>query len=221
MFDGAYYRSEFKDRISSAESLLNATSVSPGDITPLDVSRETRGLIIVLLYAAYENLLTSLCRGLLEAAMKLRVGNHRLQPGLKLLAIQPKLKSMTDSPKNIWKTGATLVATLSESRRCTVSPSIFPNDGTNFKRSQLITFCEVFGLGDPAPILREVWETLDAVVQQRNNVAHGLETPENVGRIYSEQELRTLIQNWSNRWTDFINWVESQAVHRDFYRRPR
>ena len=41
MFDGEYYRSEFKDRMSSAESLLDATSVSPGDIPPLDVSRET------------------------------------------------------------------------------------------------------------------------------------------------------------------------------------
>ena len=159
---------------------------------------------------------------LLEVATQLRVGNKRLREGLKLFAVHSKLQSANDSGSMaIWKSGFEIVSILSDSRTCTIATNLFPNDGTHFRRSQVLTFCRVFGLAPPAPILREVWQRIDTIVAERNSIAHGRETPSDVGRRYSLTELNALVDLWDKRWMEFITWVESAASSRDFYRLPR
>lgn len=68
----------------------------------------------------------------------------------------------------------------------------FPHDGSYMRRSQVSLFCELLGIGDPGPILREVWSRLDTVVIARNDIAHGTVTPDEVGRRYSVDEVRAL-----------------------------
>lgn len=86
------------------------------------------------------------------------------------------------------------------------------------KRSQVELFCEIFDLGDPGPVLQEVWGRLNTVVTERNGIAHGSMTPEEVGRNYSLAEIQMLVNLWQQRWIDFINYVESRALKRSFYR---
>ena len=154
--------------------------------------------------------------------VKLRVGNRRLRPGLKLIAAYPKLVSVSDSKSSaVWVRGADVIDQIFSTSVCTVSPDVFPNDGSNFRKSQVITFCSVFGLSNPAPVLREVWGRLDTIVTERNGVAHGRLTPEEMGRNYTENDMNQLIDLWQLRWTDFLNWVEASAATRDFFRLPR
>ncbi|WP_433385965.1 HEPN domain-containing protein [Actinoplanes sp. CA-142083] len=219
MFSSAVQRGELIDRLATIRLLLN--DAHPGGNTTA-TSREIRGLSIVLLYAAYENLLKSLCRSLLSEAMNMRVGNRRLQPGFKVIAAFGKLQAVAGaSPTAIWKSGFDVVGTVHDSRSCSISTNVFPNDGTNFKRTQVSTFCRVFGFGDPAPILREVWEQIDGVVVQRNAVAHGSSTAGEIGRRTSYQDLADLIDLWELRWGEFLDWVDSVASSRDFFRLPR
>ena len=186
------------------------------------ISREVRGLVVLLLYATYENLLTSVCRSLLEEASRLKVGNRRLRPGLKLVAAYAKLQAVAgSSPTGIWKAGLDVVDTLHDSRNCSLAPAVFPNDGTNFRRSQVMTVCRVFGLSSPAPILREVWGQIDGVVAQRNAIAHGRLTPGDVGRDYSYTDINDLVNVWDTRWHEFLDWIELAASTRDFFRLPR
>ena len=221
MLDCALHRAEFQQRMSVVRALLAAGHQTGSNPSP-DVSKESRGLAILLLYAAYENLLTSLSRSLLEVAVRLRVGNKRLRTGLKIVAVHSKLQSTSASPAAaIWRSGFELMETLSDGRLCTISPDIFPNDGSNFRRSQVLTFCKVFGLTDPGPILREAWQRLDTIVSERNSIAHGREAPGDVGRRYTQQELNDLVDLWDARWMEFLTWVESTAQSRDFYRMPR
>ncbi|SDM85777.1 hypothetical protein SAMN04488074_12818 [Lentzea albidocapillata subsp. violacea] len=225
MLSCAIHRAELKRRLDTVVSLLDAAHGLPivGVAAPVaDISKEVRGLSIVLIYASYENLLTSLCRSLLEAVQQMRVGNRRLRPGLQLVAAHPKLQAIAGSKSTaIWKSGLDVVDVLSQSKSCTVSPYVFPNDGTNFRTSQVRTFCDVFALGDPAPILREVWQRIDTIVVERNSVAHGEKTPDDIGRNYSEQDVRNLVALWQLRWGEFITWVENAAASRDFFRAPR
>jgi hypothetical protein len=86
---------------------------------------------------------------------------------------------------------------------------------------QVTTFCRIFGLGDPAPVLREVWSRLDTIVTERNGIAHGRLTPDEVGRTYSLADLNSLVDLWEQRWGDFLRWVEQQASTRDFFRTRR
>lgn len=221
MLNCGVHRADLQQRLATVRAILSAGHVTAVPAIP-DVSKESRGLAIVLLYAAYENLLTTLSRSILEVATQLRVGNKRLQNGLKVVAVRSQLQSASSlSQAAIWKSGFDIVTTLGDGRQCTISPSVFPNDGSNFRRSQVTTFCKVFGLTDPGPILREVWQRLDTIVIERNAIAHGRETPGDVGRRYSLADLHVLVDLWDKRWMEFIDWVEMSASHRDFYRTPR
>lgn len=217
----ALQRNDLTDRLDSIRAILQATQ-SPQAAAP-NISREARGLSILLLYASYEHLLTSLCRALLETAARLRVGNRRLKPGLKVFAAYDELQATTQvTQAKLWRDhGLKLVEVVSHRRNNTIDPSIFPYDGTHMKRGQVMTFCSIFELGDPAPVLREVFMRLDTIVSERNAIAHGEQTTTEVGRRYTAADLHNLVDLWERRWNEFLTWVEAQASRREFYLLPR
>ncbi|MAZ09762.1 MAG: hypothetical protein CMN90_08800 [Sutterellaceae bacterium] len=172
------------------------------------------------MFACYENLITSICRRLLEIAQTLRVGNRRLKRGFQLFAIHNQLQSLSNvSERKIWQeTGIRLLDTVLDSRNCSINPDLFPVDGSFMKRSQIELLFQLFELGDPGVILKEVWGRLDTVVAERNQIAHGNLTSEEVGRRYSIAEINHLINLWEQRWCDFIDHIESSAQTRNFFR---
>ncbi|MFE9052078.1 MAE_28990/MAE_18760 family HEPN-like nuclease [Streptomyces rubiginosohelvolus] len=225
IFDRTPLEKEFRQRIAVVRKILDATDITINSINAgsgIDISREGRGLSIVLLYAAYENLLKGVSRTLLESAAQLRVGNRRLKPNFQVFAIHSKLQALTNlSPAHIWKGSGRKVVDAVAERTCSINSNLFPNDGSHMKTKQVITFCEVYGLGAPATILGDAWGRINTVVSERNSVAHGQQTPEEVGRKYSIAEIRKLVDIWEARWCDFLADVEKKASSRDFYREPR
>ena len=101
------------------------------------------------------------------------------------------------APPKIWAKGLAVVDQLNQAKSNSLDSGVtFPNDGSNFRTSQINTFCNVFGLPDPAPVLREVWSRIDTIVSDRNAVAHGRETPGEVGRRYTLPEINELVRLW-------------------------
>jgi hypothetical protein len=156
MFIAKTYRDTFLDRVDSIRRLLDVAD--PPGIGHSVIGREARGLAIVLLFASYENLLKGLCRGLLETTVKLRVSNKRLKPGIKRVVAFPVLESVYDLSKGgVWsKVSAKIVSEITKSSSCTINVNTFPNDGSFMKSSQVYLFCEVFDLGDPGRVLKDV-----------------------------------------------------------------
>jgi hypothetical protein len=175
---------------------------------------------MVMLFAAYERLLYSTCRSLLESAAALRVATKRLRPGFQVFAAYPKLQSVSDTPRNaIWKGGGpSVVAAITAGRCADLETSSFPVDGSFMKASQVELFFDLFCVGDPATVLGEVWPRLDTVVRDRNAIAHGRETADQVGRRYTFDDVMALIYLWHLRWAGFLDHVESLGQTRDFYR---
>jgi hypothetical protein len=220
MYDGTQDRNEFRRRIDTIRRILDVADPVSDDQETVGVARETRGMVVVLLFASYENILKSLCRGILETAISLRVGNRRLRTGFRQFAVHNLLQSVSASKEDaIWKEGGRkLLECAFEARSCTINSNVFPTDGTFMKRSQVILLFDLFGLGDPAPILKEVWESIDTIVTQRNAVAHGRMTPEEVGREYTSRTIRDLIDRWEARWLAVVGYIETMASGRDFFR---
>ncbi|MGB3685854.1 MAG: hypothetical protein WA991_08545 [Ornithinimicrobium sp.] len=88
------------------------------------------------------------------------------------------------------------------------------------KRTQIQLWCDLFVLPHPQRLLHRTWQRIDTVVSERNAIAHGRLTPEAVGRGYTEQEIRALVDDWHQDWTDFLREVEVRASTRDFFRTP-
>lgn len=221
MLDCTPVRDDLSAQLRSIRGLLDATHQTQPTVP--DISRETRGLCIVLLYASYERLLRSLCRAILEVAKNLGVGNRRLQPGLRVFAAFSTLQTVNSvTPAHIWRGhGMEVVKALGERRASTISPEVFPNDGSHMKQGQLRTFCDILALDPPGPVLREIWQRIDTIVSERNAIAHGTLTADEVGRTYSIGDLRSLVDIWERRWMEFLDHAETKAATRDFFRLPR
>lgn len=212
---------DLQDRIDVADRLIDETHPGGGGSGP--ISREARGLVIVLLFAAYENLLTSLTRTLLEGAIRCRVNNGRLRPGFRAFALESVAKSLRNvSEKKVYVSALPKIveAALPGGRRCTLDPSSFPSDGSFMRRSQIQLWCRMFDVPDPHLLLHRTWMTIDTVVSERNGVAHGRMTPEEVGRGYTEGDIRKLVSDWHSDWHDFLTDVGVRGQSRDFFRTP-
>jgi hypothetical protein len=218
------HRQTLRERIDSARRLVLATELDldKDENHKPDASREARGLAIVLLYAAYENLLHSLCRSLLETAAKSRAKARRLRPELRLFLAHGEMTSLADGGrKRLWKSaGIKIVSALNDKPISTINTGLFPDDGSFMKASQVALFCQTFGFGDPVPVLEEVWTKLNGVVDQRNGIAHGRYTSEEVGRAYSHDEVLDLITEWEEKWLSFLDWVENHCANTTFYLTP-
>ncbi|MDP1711813.1 MAG: MAE_28990/MAE_18760 family HEPN-like nuclease [Candidatus Nanopelagicaceae bacterium] len=211
-----------RDRIDVVYRLIDRTH--PGTGASDDISREARGLTIVLLYAAYENLLTSLTRTLLEKANRSGVSNRRLQPNFRMFAVANFAQSFRDDPEKRLYSGALrqLVEVANkEGRGNTIDSNHFPKGGDFMKITQIRHWSEIFAIGDPSRILHRTWQSIDGVVSGRNGIAHGQLTPQDVGRSITELEIRQLANNWLLDWTDFLRHVALLTANRDFFRLPR
>lgn len=217
-FSCQLHRSELRDRVDVVRDLLIATN-PPVQATP-DVGAEGRGLSIVLLFGAYERLMTSLVQSLLEYVATLRVGSRRLRPGLKVFALFDKVQGLTAAAgPSIWTNHGPAIITLLENGHCSdLRSDLFPKDGSYMRASQVSLVAKLFGMDDPGTILKEVWGRLDTLVVERNGIAHGRLTAGEVGRNYTPAEVHALAYLWCQRWTEFLDHVETKAASRSFFR---
>jgi len=222
MIDLSPHRVALAERIRVANVLVQETHPASGSSSP--IARDTRGLVVLLLFAAYENALTATTRSLLETAAGLRVSARRLQPGFRVFAIASAAESLraVSEKKLFVKALPNLVGILAGGEPVsTINTDQFPNDGSYMKTSQIKVWADLFGVPSPEKLLLPVWQQIDAIVAQRNGIAHGAQTPAEVGRNYSEAEIKNLISDWGVAWDGFLVEVERLASHRDFYRMPR
>jgi hypothetical protein len=226
MVDLGPHANAFQDRIDSAVRLVDEThpSANPGAPgIPTNISREAKGFVFILLFGAYENLLTTLTRTLLEEALKMRVGNRRLRPGFRTFALVNSAKSIRDiSDKKLYSHSLPKLVEAADpgGRVCTIDPGSFPSDGSFMKSTQITVWCDLFDIPNPHLILHRTWTLIDTVVAQRNGIAHGRLTADQVGRDYTEIEIRQLIDDWRDDWMDFLQIVKARASTRDFFRTP-
>ena len=221
MLDLSLHRTDLGVRLQSARSLVLAGEASVGSTR--DISRETRGLAIVLVFAAYENLLKRIVTSILEQVADSRAGNRRLKPGFKVIAASGKIQGLFDSNrKHLWTgKGQELMELATSGRQLSIPTTVFPSDGSFMKRSQISTVCDLFHLGDPSLPLSEIWDDINGIVRYRNAIAHGEQRADEVGRNYSFQETLDLIDDWNSCWNAFIDWIEIQCATSAYFLLPR
>lgn len=216
ILDTAPIAAEFKSRMDAVDDLIQQTDGSP-------VDRQARGLAVVLIFAAYEYLLTALTRAMIEAAMGLNVGNRSLKPAFLAIALKTAAQSIHDASdhKILIKGLPALIERSSLARSNTLDSTVFPSDGSFMKQSQVKAWCDFFSVGDPGQMLKASWSQIDGLVANRNGVAHGRLRADEVGRSYSVDELKKIAEDWRVDWLRFLASVEGLASSRDFYRYKR
>ena len=93
------------------------------------------------------------------------------------------------SPKSVWNNRLELFEKVFSNGKAQVKNTVLPKDGTHFRHSQLQLIFEVLGIARTPAQRRRHLQRIDEVVDNRNAVAHGRETAENIGRQYSRADI--------------------------------
>jgi hypothetical protein len=151
-------------------------------------------MVFVQVYAIYEYTLRTAMR---QSIAEIAACGHsfaNLRPSLQSLFLDAELKSMRDvGEKKIW---AQRMALLSKAvSTATIVPvDTMPHDGNYYRHTQLQMAFDVLGIKKPITTRKRYKFTIDELVNNRNYIAHGEETPAEVGRRYSYGDVRKRLE---------------------------
>ena len=149
-----------------------------------------KGMAFVQMYAIYEYTVTSAVRAAVDAVALHGHPIKELTPCLLSLFLDPELQSLQNSTvKTAWAARLKLLDRASSNDPARINNTVFPIDGTHFRASQLQLIFDVFGIkGIPAKRRRHLGRIND-VVENRNAIAHGRDTAENIGRTHTRADI--------------------------------
>lgn len=220
-FDSSSVRDAFIDSVEAARLLvIGGEATFDPDGRSADISRETRGLAYVLLYGAYEKLLKALSRELLETAASHSGYFRELKPQFGIAGMHSHLQSIGDSTnrkKVLDEEARKLFSKIASEKPDCIQCSFFPDDGSHMKYKQVQFFCRYFGLPDPNEIFKNDSNLINQIVLNRNAIAHGEQSADEVGRTLSYGESIDLIERWKDCWLRFLKAVDDVAEFDEFY----
>ncbi len=209
-------RSTFCISLDSIKRLVDSGQMTAG--TEGDISRETRGLAQVMLFASYERLLKSMCREIIEAAKSHQGKQKNLRKCFQVIGMTRTFESLRDQgQKKVWIDAAPKVFDMRDKPSSEISADFFPDDGSFMRETQVKCFCDFFDLPNPEPILEKAWNMIPAVTNARNGIAHGVLTAEEVGRNMSYSDTIGQISTWQEKWLLFVDFVESIVGSETYY----
>lgn len=149
-----------------------------------------KGIIFVQLYAVYEYTVLGVVRCAIAEMKAQSLLINRIRLELLGFALHPELQSATDvKEKDKWKKFLALFLKTESTDVLAVSDDVFPTDGSHFRQSQLELIWALFGITAlvvPDPRCYPLFEELN---ENRNSVAHGRRTAEDVGSGYSKADV--------------------------------
>jgi hypothetical protein len=149
--------------------------------------------MFVQLYAVYEHTVKEIVRVAIAEMKQRATPVNTIRFELLSLALDHLLQAAADcSMEQRWGKRIELFQRIDSPDPLDTADSAFPSNGRQYRLSQLYTIWAVFGIDAtatpviPSPRLTQV---VDELVENRNAVAHGRRTPEDVGGRYSRDEI--------------------------------
>jgi hypothetical protein len=177
-------RAEVESRFLLAEAVFKATRAFKGD-----VSLAAKGMMFVQVYAVYEYTVKSAVQAAIDAINTHGTRLDDMRPELLCIFLHPELSSLRDvGEKGVWAARLQLFDR-AFSRVEATSNLIVPHDGSHYRYSALELIFRVFGI-NRLPVRRRAHiSRINEVVENRNQIAHGSERAEDIGRRYTREDI--------------------------------
>lgn len=208
-------KTDIDARFLAMEQFFRATKGFAGDD-----AQTAKGLMFVQVYAAYEY---TICSTVQLAIDVIKSHNHAMKditPSLLTLFLDPELTSLRDvGQKDVWDRRIRIFEKAFSRDTLNISSGTKPpHDGSHFRYSQLQTIFKVFGI-NRLPVRRRAHiQRINEVVGHRNQIAHGSETADDVGRRYSRSEIQHIIRQMKSvcdlQVTVFDSYCSNKARQR-------
>ena len=202
-------KSEVDTRFNDIEEYFDSTKILHENQIAV-----AKGLVFVQVYAVYE---FTVNKTVSEAIDAIKVHNHEigdLLPSLLTLFLDPEIRSLRDTQRrNEWQSRLNLFERAFSSKILDLaSDTNPPNDGSHYRYSQLVLIFDVFGIKRmPVPRRRHI-QRIEEVVSHRNAIAHGRDTPQDVGRRYTRAEIRKTVRQMRSICMLWIRVIESYCA---------
>lgn len=183
-------QSDVESRFAVVQSFFRATRDFKGEI-----AAAAKGMAFVQVYAIYEFTVRSAVQISIDALNAHKTRIRDISPSLLALYLDPELSALKDcGVKNVWGNRLKIFERAFSRELISLSNGIGPpNEGAHYRHPDLIMICKVFGIARlPVPRRRHLFR-IDEVVDNRNQIAHGSETAEEVGRRYTRPEINRII----------------------------
>jgi hypothetical protein len=207
-------QTEITDRFTAVDNFFRATRNAPHDVQQMG-----RGLVFVQIYAVYEYLVRTLTVAAIE---RIALSGHQfrdLRPSLLAIFLDNELKAARDcGMDHIWQKRMNLF-NRSISRNRVPVVSVIPHDGSHYRHTQLQTIFDVLGITRSLTVRKRHLQLIDEVVNNRNSVAHGNESPTAVGRRYSRSDIAHKIRLMRKICLRILNLVSEYCSTPNRHRR--
>ena len=190
-------KSEITNRILQIEVFFNAlhgssVTIPPGSTPPLVPGSATaRGLVFVSLYGTWEYTVSTAVEAAIQELKKLPLSDVRLELLGLLLHWECDAAAKSNRDK-MWDKRIHLFQ-----QTVSLSPFVgdppFPSDGTQYRETQLQTVWKLFGIKESTVPDRRLLGRIEEMIENRNIIAHGERTAENIGCRYSVDDIRSII----------------------------
>jgi hypothetical protein len=186
---------EINARILVAKQFLGLVRTFEGSKPP--EAATCKGLMFVQLYGIYEYSVNSAVQATLSSIRGDGLCPLELhQRALTLVLHSRFISASTAGPRRMWEQRSDLVASIdSTSPLQSLDDTVFPKDGSHYRVRQLQTIWAVFGLAVPVVPEPRLLGRIEELVENRNAIAHGRRTAEEVGGRYSTLEIEKTVDD--------------------------
>lgn len=206
-------------RLREVRSLLNVIakmSSAPHNFPSTDTTI-AKGLFFVHLYGAYEYTVTSAVQQTLELIGSMGHEVAEYKPMMLSVVLDAKCKAVANvGPKKVWEKRWELFEQIAPGNVVEIDNTVLPTDGGNLKKKQLEMVWTSLCVTAPvlsSPLLRG---RLEELVDNRNAIAHGRESPSGVGGRYSVADLEKRYNDVNALCTHMIQSLEDHLNSKDF-----
>jgi hypothetical protein len=175
---------EVLDRFTALEQYFLKSPRKPDPLAQM-----AKGLVFVPVYAVYEHTAKSVMRLAVDEIVAHAHKYSDLTPALLAVFLSPEVDALRQCPdKGEWERRFSLCEkALSDDPIMPVN--VMPHDGSHFRHTQITVMLRALGVRRSLTLRRRHLYKIDEVVNNRNAIAHGLETPADVGRRYSRNDV--------------------------------
>jgi len=142
------------------------------------------------MYGVYEFTVNAVVRAAVDSINAHAQPIHKLRHSLLALFLHPQLESIRNVEKRKhWESRMRLFERSCSTTVVMAPNNVIPSNGDSYRHTRLQLIFDVLGIdGLPAPSEAHL-NRIDEVVENRNAIAHGTETPEDVGGRYSHVDI--------------------------------
>lgn len=187
MFD--IVRAEVDSRMLAIRTFASHIEALESDGNPLAAT--CKGLAFVQLYASYEYTVYGSVQSMLSSIRNDAPEFRALHSQVLSLVLDSHFDAASNTgQRRRWETRIALLTEASSSNTTSrISDTTFPSDGSHYRVRQLQTIWDVFGVSEPVVASQKHKGRIDELVENRNTIAHGRRTADDVGRQYSRMDI--------------------------------